>query len=271
MTGGTERLALLGCGALGGTLRKLLDGALGERYTLCAVLTRSMETAREATRGSGATACDTLEALLACKPDVVVEVAGVAAVRSHAEAILRAGVELVIVSIGALADGELTRRLERAALEGGSVLRLASGAIGGLDVLRAMALAGDTDIAIDNIKAPQSLEGAPYLRGEALPREREQLVFSGSMREAIEGFPGNVNVAVAAALAAGNPDGARVMIHSEPGRTQSRHVIRARNQLANVTLDIASSPDTENPRSSIITAYSVAALLMNRVSPIRFG
>lgn len=89
-------------------------------------------------------------------------------------------------------------------------------------------------------------------------------------REAIAGFPKNVNVAIGAALAAGTLDSARVVIRSCPGMTDNLHCIKASSPLADLEMTFRSRPDSENPRSSIITAYSAAALLDQLDSPIRF-
>lgn len=142
--------------------------------------------------------------------------------------------------------------------------------MGGFDALRTLNLVGIDEIEIENRKAPGSLNGAPYLQGVPLPEDRENDVFSGTAREAIAAFPKNVNVAVASALAASDPDQAKVRIHSVPGMTRNTHIIRAGNALGAVTLQFDSCPDPKNPRSSTITAWSTAALLRELASPVRF-
>ena len=93
--------------------------------------------------------------------------------------------------------------------------------------------------------------------------------FAGA-RDAIVGFPKNVNVAVAAALAAGSLDRAEVTMTCVPGKRDNTHVIEARNAMADVRLELSSSPEPANPRSSTVTAWSALALLANEASPIRF-
>src|SRR5260370_39778611 len=75
--------------------------------------------------------------LLSIKPDLVLEAASADAVRSFASDVFDCGADLMMVSVGALADAEFFGRLiERAKLEGRR-LHVPSGAIGGLDTIKA--------------------------------------------------------------------------------------------------------------------------------------
>ncbi|MBQ3077499.1 MAG: aspartate dehydrogenase [Clostridia bacterium] len=258
-------IALIGFGALSHIFLEVFEAHLADHYRLAGIY--SVPTPAD---GEGYPLFDSLEQLLAARPDYVLEFAGVEALRSHGEAVLAAGCDLIAVSIGALADDAFFARLRDTAAAHGSRLHLPNGAIGGFDVLRTMSLAGTEQVVIENYKAPAGLNGAPYLKGRALAEDREELVFRGTAREAIASFPKNVNVAVAAALAAADVDRAQVEITSVPGLRQNTHIVRAKNALAEVRLEISSLPDPKNPKSSTITAWSVAALLKELAAPVRF-
>ena len=174
---------------------------------------------------------------------------------------------MVVASVGALADGALRERLADRAARAGRRLYVISGAIGGFDVMQTIALMGGAHAAIANEKAPASLEGAPYLAGRTLSETRRETVFDGPVGEAIEGFPKNVNVAVAAALAAGSRE-TRVVIDSVPGLAENRHRVSVWNETVRAEIDISSRPDPENPKSSTMAAWSAAALLRSLASPI---
>jgi len=260
-----KSLAIIGFGALSHIFLDVFQTHLTENYTL-----RGIYSVPAPARTEGYPFFDSMDALLDSKPDYVLEFAGVQALRSYGKVVLEAGCNLIAVSIGALADDDLYKTLCQTAGAHGCKLHLPSGAIGGFDVLRTMALAGTDRVTIENYKAPGSLNGAPYLQGTQLPEDEETLVFRGSAREAIASFPQNVNVAVAVALAAANPDIAQVEIKSIPGMTKNTHIVRAENAMASVNLEISSNPDPANPKSSTITAWSVAALLQNLASPVEF-
>ena len=95
-------------------------------------------------------------------------------------------------------------------------------------------------------------------------------MFGGNALEAIQAFPKNVNVAVAAATAVAGPKKARVEVWSVPGLACNTHVIHVENSIAQANMEFASMPDPKNPRSSMIAAWSAAALLANLASPLQF-
>ncbi len=84
--------------------------------------------------------CDDVDALLALEPEYIVETASVEAVRAMAVPVLKKGVNLVIISIGAFADLAFYEQVKAAAAEGDAKVHLASGAIGGFDVLQTVTL-----------------------------------------------------------------------------------------------------------------------------------
>lgn len=264
-----KTVALMGCGALGSILAEGVQRRLGDAYTLAGVLCSTPARSRAAGDRFSCKGYQSLEELLAERPDYVAEAATGEAVRACGSAILRGGSDLILLSAGALADETLRGDLEAAARAGGAHLWIASGAIGGFDLMRTMALMGPTDICVDSVKAPASLEGAPFLKGRRLG-DAPCRIFDGTVEEAIAGFPKNVNVAVAAALAAAGVEQARARIDSQPGLTENIHRIALHNTSVSASLEIASRPDPENPRSSSLAAWSVLALLRELASSLRF-
>ncbi len=267
--GGAEKntVLLVGYGTLAREFERLFDEVLGDDYELVGALVRHVP---EDAPADGLRFYLDAGQAVAVRPDFVVEFAGVDAVRSYAAEFLREGCDFVVASVGALADGALLAQLGAAACEGGSSLHVMSGAVGGFDVLRTMALDPSTRFSIDNIKAPQGLATAPALEGRELSHDQVEEVFRGSAKQAIAGFPKNVNVAVASALAAGALDRAEVVITSVPGKANNTHVVRASNDMVQVRIEVSSSPDPANPRSSTVTAWSAVALLANLASPVKF-
>ena len=266
-----KTVAVIGCGALGTAIAQALAELLGEKYSLLGILGQTPEEPKALADKTGSKAYSTLEQLMGDTPDYVVEAAGGDAVRQYGVKVLAGGSNLILLSVGALADHHFRQTLEKAAEESDRKIYLPSGAIGGLDVLRAMRLMGsEMKVRVENRKAPESLEGAPGLAGRCLSREQEELGFSGTALEAIQSFPKNVNVAVAAALSGIGPENTTVDIISVPGLEENTHCIHGQNASVRVTLETASLPDPENPRSSTLAAWSVVALLQNLASPYQF-
>src|SRR5262249_43997393 len=132
--------------------------------------------------------------LFGAKPDIVVECAGHGALAMHGEAVLTAGVDLVVVSTGALADDALAQSLRRAARA--ARILIPAGAVGGIDALAAMRLGGLDSVRYRSIKPPAAWRGTPAEKAIDLDRIAAATVaYRGAAREAARLFPKNANVA----------------------------------------------------------------------------
>lgn len=263
------KIGLIGAGALAHTFCGHFKEVLGETCKLVGIYSRTFEKAEQLATAANAPAFATLEALLATKPDYVIELAGVPALKAYAETVLASGANLVAVSAGALADPDFKAKAAAAAQAAGTRLIVPHGAIAALDLMQACALMGGAELEFETRKAPKSLEGAPGLGGRALSKTEEETAFEGSIGEAIKGFPKNVNVAVAAASACGTPE-ARMKLRSIPGLKATTHSIRIKTSQMHAEITVTAGPDPANPRTSTSTAWSVLAFLKSLTSPIAF-
>ena len=132
---------------------------------------------------------------------------------------------VMVLSCGALLDNfdlvELARR------HGGRIL-VPSGALLGLDAVAAAAEDGISSVHMITRKPPRGLLGAPYLVENAIDiggLTRPKCVFTGTARDAARGFPANVNVAAALALAGIGPDRTTIEIWADPNVTRNTHRI----------------------------------------------
>jgi aspartate dehydrogenase len=209
-------------------------------------------------------------AALAERADVIVEALPAAAFRAVAEPAIDARRTLIVLSVGALlANLELVQR----AADAGAHIIAPTGALLGLDAVRAAAEGEITSVRMISRKPPEGLEGAPYLveRGIQLAGLEAPLkVFDGSAREGARGFPANVNVAAALALAGIGPDRTRLEIWADPAVTRNTHSIEVEADSARFRMTIENVP-SENPRTGRITALSALACLRSLVAPLRVG
>ena len=199
-----------------------------------------------------------LEDLLAEGPDLVVEAASQEAVREYAEAVLSSGADLVVLSVGALADESLLSRLLRAARSSGRRIYVPSGAIAGLDGVRASSIVGVKSVVLETRKPPKSL-GV----------EREGLLFEGPASEAVRLYPFNVNVAASLMLAAGVEPLVRLIADSALKRNV--HEIRLESEASKITIRVENVPHPSNPKTSYLAALSAIALLKKLSEPIWVG
>jgi aspartate dehydrogenase len=261
------RVALIGCGTLGRRIARGIVQGLAGPYELCAVTARSRESAQSVADESGAICCRDVYALFEHRPDFVVE-AATADVLHHVALDCLRRAHLVVLSTGAFADDAFLRAAADCATAHGKKIYIASGALGGFDLIQAAHLVGALDVRLSTQKPPRALQDAPSLRGRQLSHA-EETVFDGSARAAIAAFPQNVNVAVALSLAGNGVDRTQVEVVSQPALKQNRHVVTARGEFGSARLEFQVNPSPDNPRSSVLAAYSVLALLRKLQSPIQ--
>lgn len=255
-------LGLIGHGNIGRALLRALAeaGAAPERVTL---LVRPAAAAQQVPEGQ-ALVTDA-DALAAAAPDLVVECAGQPAVAAYVPALLAAGIDTVIASVGALTDAGLLARLDEAARSGGSRAILPAGAVGGLDLIGALQLSGLHALEYTGRKPPAAWAGsAAESLCDLAALTAPAVIYEGDAAGAARMYPKNANVAAALALAGPGLAATRVRLLADPGIDRNVHEIRARGAAADMELRIAGHPSPDNPRTSATTVFSLAREVLNR-------
>lgn len=263
------RVAIAGLGALGRPIAlSLSEGLPG--YRLAAVSARNRDRAAEFLSAHGIDVPVVSLAGLEPYADIVIDCTPAACLPEVALPVLKAGKEVIVLSAGALLDEP---GLIALAEENGGTITVPTGALLGLDAVTAAAEGRIHSVRIVSAKPPAGLAGAPHLGSSGLRlediKERQQL-FAGTAREAARGFPANLNVAVALALAGIGPDRTEVEVWVDPGLSRNTHVIELDSDSARLVMQIENIP-TGNPRTGRITAQSVISLLRKRTAPLRVG
>ncbi|TBL73298.1 aspartate dehydrogenase [Paenibacillus thalictri] len=196
--------------------------------------------------------------------DLVIEAANIQVVQEVAADIVKHRKDLIIVSVGALADAEFYEQLKNLSHTYQTKILLPSGAIGGLDVVRAAMSAGKLDsVSITTRKPPKALS-QDGLTGEAI-------IFKGSASEAILLFPQNINVAVILSLAGLGCDNTSVTIIADPSVERNKHCIEAKGSFGKLTVQLENDPMPGNPKTSFLAALSVLSTLKNQHETIQIG
>lgn len=258
MDGQVRKVAVAGLGAVGMRVAQALSGGING-LELVAVSAADVERARDRLSGFPKVPPVLPLGALPQVADIVVECLPPQLFRALAEPVLAAGRLLVAASAGALVAHEDLRAKARA---GAGRILLPSGALAGLDGLHAAAEAGLVSVELVTRKPPLSLG-----RTDA----QAVCVFAGSAREAIDRFPANVNVAATVSLAGLGPDRTQVAIWSDPALTQNEHHLAVESKAGLFTLVTRNWPDPDNPKSSIVTAFSLIAALRGLAAPVRIG
>jgi len=267
----TLRVAVGGFGAIGKVVAEAIDRG-GDGLSLAAVSARDTARAAAAMAGFAKPAPVVPLADLWEEADIVVECAPATHLREIAEPTLGHGRTLVTLSCGALLDNEDLVELARA--HGGRIL-VPTGALLALDAVQAAAVGGGIkSVRMVTRKPPGGLDGAPYLVEHGIELgglNAAKLVFSGSAREAARGFPANVNVAAALAMAGVGPDRTLIDIWADPAVDRNVHRIEVEAEAARFSMQIENVPSLENPRTGRLTPLSVIALLHKLSSPLAIG
>jgi aspartate dehydrogenase len=264
-----QTVAIGGLGAIGLKLARALDQGV-EGLRLVAVSARDHAKA-EANLHDFRAPPRVVSLDRLAEADIVVEAAPAAVFEQIARAAIEAGRIFVPASVGALLP---RMHLVEHARQSGARIVVPTGALLGLDAVRAAAEGPVDSVTIESRKPPRGLAGAPYLvthRIDVSDITAPKRVFQGNAFDAAAGFPANVNVAAALALAGIGPMRTQVEIWADPGIDRNMHTIRVEAQAARFTMTIENVPSEENPRTGQITALSMLACLRGLVSTLKVG
>jgi aspartate dehydrogenase len=265
------RVALLG----GGTIARLVLEQRPPGIEIVALAGRGgTSRAQRLAREFGVSYAENRDQLLATRPAVVVEAASHEAVREHLVPLLNAGVSVVVLSAGALADDALRAGAEAAAAKSGALFYVPSGGIGGLDALKTACLAGVDEVSIQVAKPPQAWKGIAFVERSGIDLDGlagARTLFDGPAREGVPHFPQNVNIAAVLSLAGIGMDRTRLKVVADPALTLNTHTIRIAGAAGRMTVVLENVPAPENPKTSWLACYSVLAALKALQSKIRYG
>ena len=207
---------------------------------------------------------------LADVAEIIVEALPAAEVPKVAYPALRHGRTLVLLSVGTLLEHD--DWVDIASTHGGQIV-VPTGALLGLDAVTAAAEGKIESVRMITRKPPRGLVGAPFLKERNIDVSEissPMKLFEGTAREAVRGFPANVNVSVALGLAGVGPDRTLIEIWADPALTRNTHRIEVIADSATLRLEIENIP-SENPKTGRITALSVIAALRKIGAPFRVG
>lgn len=247
------RVGIIGCGAIGSYIAKAIDEGVVEA-DLVAVFDTDTRRAEEVVKRLSNVrpkVVSSIDELISEDIDVVVEAASQEAVKTYAIDILRSGKSLIVLSVGALLNEDLFKNAVEVAKEKNAKIYIPSGAIGGLDALKAASIVGIEELVLTTTKSPRALG----LNGISSPTT----VFYGDAEEAVKRFPLNINVAAAIALATGRKPKVRVV--ADPEAKENIHTVYAKGAFGELVITMRNRKIDESARSSLIAALSVIRLL----------
>lgn len=190
---------------------------------------------------------------LVSKSQFIIEAASVKCAKELLPLSVKYKRDILIMSTGALFWRR--RCLDKARKVGVKII-IPSGAIAGLDAINA--LRGKIErIELNSYKPAISLKDAPYIK-EGLNLDKlkgTRLIFKGGVKEAVKGFPQNINVAATLLFSSGLKD-IEVKIYACPKSKHNLHKIKVYSKASTLEITCKNYPSPSNPKTSSLAILS---------------
>ena len=266
-----KTIAVIGCGVIGSRLAEEAEENLSRyigRIVLFDADSGRMKDLASRLASSGE-ASGLEEAIDAA--DLIVEAASPAVSRELLKMAVEKGKDIMLMSIGGVLGKE--DLLDKAREKGVRVL-LPSGAVCGIDGVKAAKIAGIESATLTTRKSPKSIKGAPYLEANKIDVDSvagETVVFEGTALEAVKGFPKNINVSAILSLAGVGPERTKVRIIISPEYTRNTHEIEVEGSSGRLTMRAENVPSPDNPKTSYLAALAAITSLRQYFDTVRIG
>ena len=266
-----KKIAIIGCGAIGSAIAMWISEKASESVSAIALYDTDGEKLKqlESKVALAEAALSPKDAVM--RSDILIEAANPMTASEVLTLAIDNKKDVMILSIGGLADK--TELLGEASKTGITVI-LPSGAVAGIDAVKAANIAGIDSITLTTRKSPASLKGAPYLEKNGIDVDaikKETVIFEGSASEAVKGFPKNINVSALLSLAGVGFEKTKVRIISSPEYNKNIHEICVESKAGKFTFRTENVPFPSNPKTSYLAALSAMAALGEYLSSIRVG
>ncbi|MFM9887956.1 MAG: aspartate dehydrogenase [Burkholderiales bacterium] len=269
------RIAIIGGGVMARLILESVErGDLGDASVVSIAGRSDASKGKPLARAHQVSFVASIDALLATKPDVVIEAASHEAVRSFALPVLERGIAFIVLSGGALTDDAFRATVEAAAARNKAMLYVPSGGIGGLDALKGVCAAGAEHVEIAVTKPPAAWKDIPYVERLGVDLDRMSgpvVLFDGTAREGVPHFPANVNIAAVLSMAGIGFDRTRLKVVADPALKYNTHFINIRGKTGTINIKFESVPSPENPKTALLACYSAIAALKQLNSRVRYG
>lgn len=138
-------------------------------------------------------------------------------------------------------------------------LLLPSGAIAGLDAIKAASLVRIKKITLTTRKPPTGFRDNPYFRQKGIDVtkiKKETVLYNGGVENAVKLFPQNINVAATLALASQNEDKLSIRIVTSPKYKTNSHEIEVEGDFGKITTRTDNVVCPDNPKTSYLAVLS---------------
>jgi len=267
------RVGLIGCGNIGSFIAHYIDHS--KKFRLTSVFDTRQESIEKIlpTLKHTPIIASNIRMLLT-EADIIVEAASQQAVRAYGREILTAGKSLLIMSVGALADERLFIALKQKAEQNKCFIYLPSGAICGIDGVKAASAGVIQDVTLTTTKPPTAMQGIPYLTKKGIDvnhLRKPTVVYSGTAAQASRLFPRNINVSTIIGLSGIGLEKTKVRIVVDPAIRDNIHEVNLTGDCGEIHIKLRNEPSPENPKTSYLACLSAVKTLEEIGNRVRIG
>jgi len=268
------KIGIVGSGAIGTSLAKFICKELKDKASLVALYDAERIKAENLSSllvHKSSLAVKSLDGLIV-RSDLVIECAKAGSSFGIAQKSLLQGRDIMIMSVGGVV--EKFSALHNLAKRKNAKIYIPSGAISGVDALKASAVGKIKSVTLTTTKNPLSFKGVRYVEELGLDLNRlgkDKVLFSGSANQAVKYFPQNINVSAVLSLAGIGAKRTEVRIIASPKTKKNIHEIRIESEAGSVFTRTENVLHPENPKTSFLAVLSASATLKQILEPVKIG
>lgn len=264
-------IGIIGCGTIGSKIGESIENIKAIQTVY--FLDHSIESSRKiSSKLKKAVATESIDDFID-NVNLVIEAASQEAVRTYAYKILNKGKDLMIMSVGALVDGEFHSKLKKLAKEKNCKIIIPSGAVAGIDGINSVSNNID-EITLITKKPIKSFENVEFLRNinvNMTTISKPTIIFEGYAKDVVKLFPKNINVAATISLAGIGFERTKVKIIADPNAKRISHEITVKGDFGEMKTEVYNVPSPTNPQTSYLAVLSAISTLKKIVSVEKIG
>ncbi len=265
------KIGIVGSGAIGGSLARVIVKDFSRLADLVALydidLVKSDKLSKLISKKS--LTVKNLNQLIQ-KSDLVIEAASAKISWDIARQALNKRRDVMIMSVGGLVD--YLNELRVLAVKNNRRVYIPSGAISGVDAVKAANIGKIKEVTLTTTKNPAAFKGVVYAEKIGLNYiKSDKVLFSGSAKEAVKYFPQNINVAAVLSLAGIGKARTKVKIIASPKVKNNIHEIKVVSDSGIIFTRTENVLHPDNPKTSFLAVLSAVATLRQILEPVKIG
>ncbi len=267
------KVGIVGCGAIGSSLASYITKEFSQKAQLSGIFDIDMEKAYSLAHNLNNQKLTVLnlESLIN-KSDLIIEATKPDSVVEIIKKTLALSKDIMILSVGGIVENY--KELFLFAEEKNAHIFIPSGAICGIDGLKAASVGKINKVTLTTKKPAKAFLGNPYVLKRQIRLDNiseETVIFEGNAMTAIRAFPQNINVAVTLSIAGIGPIDTLVRIIASPNVTNNIHEIEIESDCGKITARTENVIHPNNPKTSYLAVLSAAATLKQILEPVKVG